>query len=296
MYFRIVGEKIMKRRCRDMENNNGLFSKPKKNKKVNPKFKYLALSFSLFIIILAVFSAFLFMRSIDFDFNNIVDRTTAEEPSDTVSEISQSYSVSELTGKTVYLFMITNDSSVADFGFIITADFDSKNITVKSFDAGKKLADGKSFADIYEGGLIDELKQRINSDFSISVNKYIVCTPTQLKKIIASFGGITVNVTQAVNYKSPEFNVILDKGEQKLSDEFVYKYLAVSSDTERSRIMCDILNGALTPENSEKSEVLFKNFVNNCKTDISVIDFSNASEKIKIYSNAEDKFYPTAIG
>lgn len=276
-----------------MKNNNGLFSKPKKNKKINPSFKYIVLSFSLFIIILAVFSAFLFMRSIDFDFKNIVDRTNVETPSDDASELQQSFSVSELTGKTVYLFMLTDDSSNADFGFIITADFNSKKITVKSFNAKEKLADGETYADIYSTEFIGGLKQRLNADFSASVDKYVVCTVSQFKKIISSLGGVTVNVTQAVNYKSPEFNVILDKGTQKLSDEYAYKYLAVSSEVERSRIMCDILNSALTPENTEKADALFKIFVNNCKTDISVIDYSNASGKLKTYSNAEDKFYPS---
>lgn len=279
-----------------MKNDNGLFSKPKKNKKTNPNLKYIVLSFSVFILILAVFSAFLFMRSIDFDLNNIVDRTNTEAPSAFVSDNQQQYSVSALTGKTVYLFMLTDDSSNADFGFVITADFDSKNITVASFDAKETQGDGKSYADIYNTEFINGLKSRLNADYSVSVDKYIICTASQFKKIISSLGGVTVNVAEAVNYKSPEFNVILDKGTQKLSDEYAYKYLAISDMKDKSRIMCDILNSALTPENNEKSDALFKLFVNNCKTDISVIDYSKASEKLKIYSNAEDRFYPSVIG
>lgn len=279
-----------------MKNDNGLFSKPKNNKKSNPNLKYIVLSFSVFILILAVFSAFLFMRSVDFDLNNIVDRTNAEESSDSVSNNRQRYSVSALTGKTVYLFMLTDDSSNLDFGFVITADFDSKNITVASFDAKEKHDDGKSYAGIYDTAFINGLKLRLNDDYSVSVDKYIICTASQFKKIISSLGGVTVNVAETVNYKSSEFNVILDKGTQRLSDEYAYKYLAISDIKDKSRIMCDILNSALTPENNEKSDALFKLFVNNCKTDISVIDYSNASEKLKIYSNAEDKFYPSVIG
>lgn len=279
-----------------MKNDNDLFSKPKKTKNINPNFKYFALAFSLFIIILAVFSAFLFMHSLDFDFNNLVDRTTAEPPSDFVSEVPQKYSVSEITGKTVFLLMLTDDSSNADFGFIITSDFDSKNMTVTAFDAKTKLSDGKTYADIYNTEFINGLKSRLNADYSVSLDKYVICTPSQFKKIISSLGGVTVNVTEAVNYKSSEFNVNLDKGSQKLSDEYAYKYLAISEKNEKSRIMCDMLKSALTPENSEKSDDLFRKFVNNCSTDISVIDYSNASEKLKIYSNAEDKFYPSVIG
>ena len=279
-----------------MKNGNDLFSKPKKVKHKNPNFKYIVLSFSLFIVILSAFSAFLFMRSLDFDFNNIVDRTKAEEPSDAPTNDVQTYSVSELSGKSVYLLMLTDDSSNADFGFIITADFDSKFISVESFDANQKLSDGKTYRDIYGTEFISGLKSRLNADFDLSVDKYIICTASQFKRIIASLGGVTVNVTEDVNYKSSEFNVSLDKGTQKLSDEYAYKYLAISEIHEKSRIMCDMLASALTPENSEKSDDLFKIFVNNCKTDISVIDYSNYLEKLKIYSNAEDKFYPSVKG
>lgn len=278
-----------------MKKDNDLFSKPKKVKNKNPNFKYFVLAFSLFIVILAAFSVFLFMRSLDFDFNNIVDRTTTEPISDMTSAVNPSYSVSDLSGKTEYLFLMTDDSSNADFGFIITADFDAKQISVRPFDAKSALGDGATYADIYKDSYIGALKSRINSDFSAAIDKYVVCTPTQFKKIISSFGGVTVNVPEAVDYKSKEFNVNLDKGTQKLSDEYAYKYLRVSENAERARIMCDIIYNVFTPENSEKSDDLFKVFVNNCDTDISVIDYSNASEKVKIYSNAEDKFYPSVL-
>lgn len=276
-----------------MKKDNDLFSKPKKVKNKNPNFKYFVLAFSLFIVILAAFSAFLFMRSLDFDFNNIVDRTTAETPTDSETDVKPLYSVSDLSGKTEYLFLMTDDSSNADFGFIITADFDSKQISVRPFDAKSVSRDGTTYADVYKNSYIGALKSRINSDFSADIDKYVICTPSQFKKIISSFGGVTVNVPEAVDYKSKEFNVNLDKGSQKLSDEYAYKYLKISENAERAHIMCDMLYNVLTPENSEKSDDLFKIFVNNCDTDISVIDYSNASEKIKIYSNAEDKFYPS---
>lgn len=276
-----------------MKKDNSLFSKPKKPKKSNPYFKYIVLSFSVFIVILAVFSAFLFMHSIDFDFNNIVDRTNTNENSESLPDVQPTYSVSSLSGKKIYLFMLTDDVSNPDFGFIVSADFDLKSITVNAFDAKERRSDGKTYADIYSAEFISGLKSRLNTDYSVSIDKYVICNAAQFKKIIASLGGVTVNVAEKVNYKTPEFNVVLDKGSQKLSDEYTYKYLAISDKNEKARIICDLLNSALTPENAEKSDALFKIFVNNCKTDISVIDYSNASEKLKIYSTAVDKFSPS---
>lgn len=275
-----------------MKNNGDIFKQDKKSKNRNPNLKYIVISFSAFILILSLFSALIFMRSIDFDFNNIVDRTTESDTEGQNTDNQNIYSVSDLSGKRDLLFILTDDSGNANYGFVINTDFDSKSMSVRAFDASAALSDGKTYASLYKGSFVSDLKTRINSDYSCSIDKYIICTPTQFKKIIAMFGGVTVNVAETVNYKSSEFTVNLEQGKQKLSDEYVYKYLAVSDIHEKARIMCDIINSVLTPEYSNKSDELFRIFVNNCTTDISVIDYSNAYGKIKIYSNSEDKFYP----
>lgn len=278
-----------------MKNKNDLFAKPKKTKKHNPNLKYFIIAFSLLIVIVAVASAFLFMRSIDFDFSNLVDRSTTETVTEENEVQNTEYSVAELIGNSQILLLITDSSKKADFGFIISTDFSGKSMTVRSFDAQSVLSDGKTYEAIYNESFISGLKSRINSEYSASITKYIVCTPSQFKKIISSFGGVTVNIAENVNYKSDEFNVTLEKGTQKLSDEYAYKYLAISSNSDKARIICNIINSIFVPENSEKQDDLFSKFVNNCDTDISVVDYSNAADTIKIYSNASDKFYPTVI-
>lgn len=279
-----------------MKRNEDIFSKPKKEKKRNPNFKYFVIAFSLFIVILSVCSVFLFMRSLDFDLGNLVDRSTtgAEENTETVTV--PDFSVAELTGSSNILFLVTDDSNNADFGFIISTDYSAKTMTVRSFDAKTVLTDGKTYRGIFDELFISGLKSRLESDFSVSFDKYVTLSSSQLKKIVSSFGGVTVNVPEKVNYRSPEFNLYLEAGKQKISDEYVYRYLMISTGAERSRIVCDIINSILTSEFAEKSDELFKIFVNNCDTDISVIDYSNAKDRINTYSRADDKFYPSAIG
>ena len=245
-----------------MKRNEDIFSKPKKEKKRNPNFKYFVIAFSLFIVILSVCSVFLFMRSLDFDLGNLVDRSTTEAEENTETVTVPNFSVAELTGSSNILF----------------------------------LTDGKTYRGIFDELFISGLKSRLESDFSVSFDKYVTLSSSQLKKIVSSFGGVTVNVPEKVNYRSPEFNLYLEAGKQKISDEYVYRYLTISTGAERSRIVCDIINSILTSEFAEKSDELFKIFVNNCDTDISVIDYSNAKDRINTYSRADDKFYPSAIG
>ena len=71
------------------------------------------------------------------------------------------------------------------------------------------------------------------------------------------------------------------------------KYLVISDNNTRSKIICDILHSILVPQYTEDSQELFTSFVNNCNTNISVIDYSEKIDDLIVYSKAEDKFLPT---
>ena len=71
------------------------------------------------------------------------------------------------------------------------------------------------------------------------------------------------------------------------------KYLVISDNNTRSNIICDIINSILIPKYTENSQELFTNFVNNCETNISVIDYSETIDDLVVYSKSEEKFLPT---
>lgn len=274
--------------------NKNIFEKKSSDKGT---LKYFIIAFIIFIVILGLASAFLFMYSIDFDFNNFVakpEEATAE-PTDVISE--PSYSVNSLTGKSTVLFVCADSKDALDFAFTIKCDFEGKSMKVKCVDAKSQMTlNGKkaSCSDIYKDYSIQELKSAFSESFGIDVDKYFVCDRSGAKEILSLFDGINVNVNENIDYDFNGINLKLNKGNQTVSGAYVLNFLLISNNITREQIICDVINSVLVPSYIDNSQRLFTNFVNSGKTDISVIDYSESIENLKIYANSEDKFLPTA--
>lgn len=268
-----------------------LFEKNSRDKK---SLKYFIVAFSIFILILAVASILLFMNSIDFDFGNVVENPDDETTSFTEVEELQ-YSVSELTGKSTILFVCTDDNNKLDFTFSVICDFDNKVMSVKCIDDKSALFyNGKSLTvgNVYAERSVIGLKSAFYESFDISADKYFVCDYSGAKEILSLFDGITVNVKNPVNYDSDDISLELDVGKQTISGAYTFNYLIISDDATREQIICDIISSVMVPEYIDNSQNLFASFVNSGDTDISVIDYSESIDNLKIYAYADDKFLP----
>ncbi len=260
--------------------NNKVFDKKVSSKSL----KYFIIAFAVMLLILSVVSVFLFMRSIDYNFDNLTGETTQE--TETLAEIyAEKFYVSSLTGKSKILFVCESNDDALNFACVIDTDFEQGYIKVKSYDKDDEFL-GKKLFSYYEEKSVDGLKEA----FGFNIDKYVICNQKQLQDILSLFENIYISVNSPVDYRSQDFNLQLKEGKQILSDDYIAKYLIVSDNATRSQIMCDILNSILVAEYTENSQKLFTAFVNNCETDISVIDYSEKIDELIIYSKAEDKF------
>lgn len=267
----------------------------KKQKSRNGFLKYFIIAFSLFLVILAGFSAFIFMRSLDFDIGNLVADPTADNSPTETDPLTNSYSVESLSGKSNVLFICVDGNNELDFAFAVSTDYDGKTMYVKCVDGSidaKFNGVQSDYGKIYSSDSVEGLKNAFAENFEIQSEKYVLCSESQFKDILSLFDGISVNVLDAVDYRSADFNLELDAGRQTLSDDYAFKYMLISDNGVRESVICDIINSVLLPEYTENSAELFKSFVNSCKTDISIIDYSEEIEKLIVYSKAEDKFLP----
>lgn len=271
--------------------NKELFSE---NKIKKSTIKYFIISFSVFIVLLAVCSVVLFMHSLDFDISNLVDSssTTTSEPVD--ENVSNVHSVNDLTGKSDLLFIVENIDGV-DFICTVSTDFDNKSMQVLCVDGSENLSyEGKilKISSIYIEDNVPGVKKMLVDNYGITIDKYVVFDSDGLKEMLSMFDGFSVNVIENVNYKSQDFNLTLSSGVQELSSDMTYKYLQISENKIRESIICDIIKSVLVADYVEDSEKLFTSFVNLCETDISVIDYSETVDRLSEYCYAEDKFYP----
>lgn len=273
-------------------NNKKIFPEKKINKTT---IKYFIIAFSIFIVLLAVGSVAILMYSLDFDLGNLVENTTEAESDISNEQTSDIYSVNDLTGKSSILFLVKDQENSLDYFCVISTDYDNKSMTVNCYAGNEKmLYNGKTVTakDVYSEDFELGIKKSLLETENIDINKYVAFTDEQLNDVLCLFDGFSVNVESQIDYKSSDFNLSLDAGRQELSGDLTFKYIKISNNSVRERILCDIINSVLVPNYTENSQKLFTSFVNLCKTDISVIDYSNEIDKIKAYSYAEDKFLP----
>lgn len=271
-----------------MFKNNSVFDKNKSSKSL----KYFIITFALFILILSVISIIMFMKSIDFDIDNLTGKTTTEAVESSENIDSNNKSLSDLTGKSNILFLCENNNKL-DFLCFVETDFNNGYMKVSSLDGDELVDKDKTLSDVYIETSVDGVNSVLNRMSGVTADKYIICNRKQFKDILSLFDNIQINVEKPVDYHSYEFNLELDTGKQVLSEDYLLKYLIISDNNTRSQIFCDILNSVLVLQYTENSQKLFTKFVNNCKTDISVIDYSEKIDDLVIYSKAEDRFFAT---
>lgn len=275
-----------------MNKNKKLFEKSTRDKKA---FKYFVISFGAFILLLSMASAFLFMYSIDFDFDNFVNKPDTETTETLSNETEMNYTVNSLSGKSTVLFICADDKASFDFAFTVNCDFDKQSMTVKCFDSKTVVPFGSGMlncGELYKNYSVQDFKKALSDGYHISADKYYVCDRASAKEILSLFDGITVTVPENIDYNSNGINLELEKGKQNISGAYALNYLLISDNDKREDIICDIINSVLIPQYTDNSQKLFTSFVNSGETDISVIDYSQAIEKLSVYANSKDKFLP----
>lgn len=275
-----------------MNKNKKLFEKSSRDKKA---FKYFIISFGVFILLLSMASAFLFMYSIDFNFDNFVNNPDAET-AETQNNITEPiYTVNSLSGKSTVLFICADNKENFDFAFTVDCNFDKQTMLVKCFDAKSVIQFNNSTlncSELYKNYSVQDFKKVLADSYQINADKYFVCDRASAKEILSLFDGVTVNVSENIDYNSNGINLELEKGKQNISGAYALNYLLISNNSIREKIICDIINSVLVPKYTDDSQKLFTAFVNAGETDISVIDYSQIIEKLSIYANSNDKFLP----
>ena len=262
-------------------NNKNMFTKTK-DKRLKPFF----IAFVAFLLILFCCSFFLFMNSIDYDFDNLVEKNTTENSQKEIEDVNNVFSVSELTGKSNILFAVKDETNAIDLCFVVVADFDKKNMQIKY------VEDNSATTRVYTTDGEKGLKNYVSSRYNIAVDKYAVFSEKEFKSFLSKFDGITINVPEKIDYKSYDFNLLLEQGQQSVSGDIAYKLLMVCDKEKIESVLCDVVDSVLTPKFIDRSDSLFKIFVNSSVTDISIVDYTDKIEMLRIYANAKDKFEP----
>ena len=245
--------------------------------------------FIAFVILLGSVSTFLLWQSLNYDFNNIFVKSD-EESTTSVPETERTDSI-VLQGDALFLVAVTSDDGKeARFINLIDVNLGDKTVRVLPFDhTGKSKQLKSAYEKILLNNGIKELVSAIESDRQVDIDRYVLFTDSGYKSVFRALGEVTVRVNKDIEYDTPDMFLELKRGENTIAPEKVYKYMKYICETEKgyecSRLNAEIIVSSFEAfyniEKFNSADSLFSKLINYCKSDISIVDYTENKDKIE---------------
>ncbi len=248
------------------------------------KTKYI-IAFLCFAVVLGAFSFLLLWKSLDYDFKNIYK--TGDSTTEVVTT-TQPAEKKRFEGFGVFAVGVTDDAKTElYFAQLISVDLSEKTVRVVPVSANKKIGETKLSTEALNGG--ESFKKALSKLCGENVDRYVLLTETQYKSVFRTMGNIKINIPTAVAYDTDDMFLEINKGENELTPEKVCKYMKYLCETldknEASQMNAKITVAAFssffTTENCLNGDSLFQKLINYCRTDITIVDYTNSKEKIE---------------
>lgn len=263
------------------------FDLQRKNKK--KKTTTLIVLFICFVVLLGSVSTFLLWRSLNYDFNNIF--VVPDDESTTVVHTTEKNDEVVYTEDALFLVAVTSDDGKETrFVNLVDVNLGDKTIRVIPFDHTEKSKQQKvTYGKILKDKGIKELVASIENDRGVDVERYLLFTDTGYKSVFRALGDITIRVNKDIEYDTPDMFLELKRGDNTIAPEKVFKYMKFICETEEG-YECSRLNASVVVSsfeafyNMEKfssGDSLFSRLINYCKSDISIVDFTENKDKIE---------------
>ena len=198
--------------------------------------------------------------------------------------------IPEVSGVTNLLLLCTNtEKTDLRFLTVIQINFDDNTYTVCSFSPRESAkADGKfaGFAEHYQMGGVKQLIRAVEAISGITIDRYIASQDNTFKRAINAMGPLRMSFPEQVNYRGEDFAIVLLEGEQKMRGDDLLKYMrycgALGDEglQMQSAAIGECFKQYITEKTLSKSDNLYSTLINSLQSDISVMDFKKAKDKL----------------
>ncbi len=243
----------------------------------------------VFVILLGSVSTFLLWRSLNYDFNNIFVKS--DEESTTSVPTTENIDNVVLQGDALFLVAVTSDDSKETrFINLIDVNLGEKTVRVLPFDhTGKSNQLKSTYEKILLNSGVKELVSAIESDRQVDIDRYVLFTDSGYKSVFRALGDVSVRVNKDIEYDTPDMFLELKRGENTIAPEKVFKYMKYICETEKgyecSRLNAEIIVSSFEAfyniEKFNSVDSLFSKLINYCKSDISIVDYTENKDKIE---------------
>lgn len=246
------------------------------------------LSLLSFIVIFTIVFVTFFAFKYDFSIKKFFKPENIE-----VVETVEDEILPEVSGKQNFLFIMHNSqTNEMYFSSIIQVDMDAVSYKICTLASDIDL-EGKTAEEIYSSSGAAGLLKSFNEYFGISIDYYIDENVENYSDMFDSMGKVNFIVNEDIRYKDTSrygFNIKIKSGEQNFDGDKMSKIIRYYTVKEKNYsavndILLQSLSQQLNKENYEKRERLFSIFIEKSETNITVKNFKEGIDNLKVLSS-----------
>lgn len=199
----------------------------------------------------------------------------------------------QVSGKSNFITAVSDKDTLL-FVILTQTDMDNKAFKVSVLKAGTEL-DGNTLGGIFASSGVQNVVNAVEAAFDCEFEYYMSFEKTDFQDFFNSLGEINYPVINDIKYRDDSaspYTLKMKAGEQKINGQhFVnmirYYVEAENSTSQASELVLTALTQQLNSENMENSEKLFKSFSALADTNISIRDFSSATNALTVITNSQ---------
>lgn len=254
------------------------------------------ISFVAFILVFGTVSILVFMKSLDFNLDNLIrqPQDSTEQSTDT----TQAPTIAAAPVNATTLFVCYGDDDVILQLSLVCTNAEENSIMVATLDPFTSVtvnSTGNTFQGWFQTTGINGLLQAVETNTQLKIDRYIKQSESNLKKVITKVGDITVDIPQAISYRGTDFSLFLESGQQKLTGDLFIKYLQYAGTEEQANAVCALLRQTLQSFNEENLDTMFNYIFNLSESNFSVMDYADTNGLVRVYLSMRGKIEPATL-
>lgn len=254
------------------------------------------ISFVAFILVFGTVSILVFMKSLDFNLDNLIrqPQDSTEQSTDT----TQAPTIAAAPVNATTLFVCYGDDDVILQLSLVCTNAEENSIMVATLDPFTSVtvnSTGNTFQGWFQTTGINGLLQAVETNTQLKIDRYIKQSESNLKKVITKVGDITVDIPQAISYRGTDFSLFLESGQQKLTGDLFIKYLQYAGTEEQANAVCALLRQILQSFTEENLDTMFNYIFNLSESNFSVMDYADTNGLVRVYLSMRGKIERATI-
>ncbi|MGN0571491.1 MAG: LCP family protein [Candidatus Fimenecus sp.] len=251
------------------------------------RFRAFIVAFIAFILVLGSVSTLIFMKSLNFDLQNLLK---SPENSDTTVETTTEAAVPVTVCDSAVLLICCDTDNHLTLLAVLRSDAAQNVCAVCALETNTSTTPtlDVSLQTVFEKNGMAGLKSAVSSAYGIQIDRYIKLTESNLKKVVSAVGDVSMEIPESIAYRGEDFSLFLDAGMQTLTGDLFVKYLRFADVNGRSQATAALAKTTLQSLNGNSREKQFNTLFNLSDTDFSIVDLTDTNGLVNVYVALRD--------